>query len=66
VFWGFSYRSNALIKGQLLKQGQAFFGEVVITREWAARHGGVYVELIPQMQVNPYLAKIPGLWIILK
>lgn len=66
VFWGFSYRSNALIKGQLLKQGQAFFGEVVVTREWAAQHGGVYVVLTPQTQVNPYLAKIPGLKVVIR
>lgn len=66
VFWGFSYRSNALIEGQLLKQGQAFFGEVVITREWAAKHGGVYVRITPDTVVNPYLLKIPGLKVIIK
>ncbi len=66
VFWGFSYRSNALIEGQLLKQGQAFFGEVVITREWAARHGGVYVRILPETVVNPYLLKIPGLKVTIK
>lgn len=65
VFWGFSYRSNALIKGQLLKQGQAFFSEVVITREWAARHGGVYVRIMPDTVVNPYLLKIPGLKVVI-
>jgi len=66
VFWGFSYRSNALIKNQLLKQGQAFFTEVVITREWAATHGGVYVRLTPDTVVNPYLLKIPGLKVVIK
>jgi diguanylate cyclase (GGDEF)-like protein len=66
VFWGFSYRSNALIKGQLLKQGQAFFGEVVITREWAAKHGGIYVRITPDTVVNQYLLKIPGLKVIIK
>lgn len=66
VFWGFSYRSNALIKEQLLKQGQAFFEEVVITREWAAKHGGVYVKVGPDTVVNPYLLKIPGLKVVIK
>jgi diguanylate cyclase (GGDEF)-like protein len=65
VFWGFSYRSNALIKGQLLKQGQAFFEEVVITREWAAKHGGVYVKVTPDNVINPYLLKIPGLKVVI-
>ncbi|MDD2271400.1 MAG: diguanylate cyclase [Desulfuromonadaceae bacterium] len=66
VFWGFSYRSNALIKTQLLKQGQAFFGEVVITRSWAAKHGGVYVKITPETVVNPYLLQIPGLKVVIK
>jgi len=66
VFWGFSYRSNALIKVQLLKQGQAFFEEVVITREWAAKHGGVYVKIDPETVVNPYLLTIPGLKVVIK
>ncbi|MBV5307244.1 MAG: diguanylate cyclase [Desulfobulbaceae bacterium] len=66
VFWGFSYRSNTLIKGQLLKQGQAFFEEMVITREWAAKHGGVYVKITPETLVNPYLLKIPGLKVVIK
>ena len=66
VFWGFSYRSNALIKVQLLRQGQAFFEEVVITREWAAKHGGVYVKIDPETVVNPYLLTIPGLKVVIK
>lgn len=66
VFWGFSYRSNALIKGQLLKQGQAFFEEVVVTREWAAKHGGVYVKVTPDTVINPYLQKIPGLKVVIR
>lgn len=65
VFWGFSYRSNALIKGQLLKQGQAFFSEMLIIREWAAKHGGVYVKITPETVINPYLQKIPGLKLLI-
>ncbi|MDD2850855.1 MAG: diguanylate cyclase [Desulfuromonadaceae bacterium] len=65
VFWGFSYRSNTLIREQLLKQAQAFFEEVVITREWAAKHGGVYVKIRPDTVVNQYLLKIPGLKVVI-
>jgi diguanylate cyclase (GGDEF)-like protein len=65
VFWGFSYRSNALIRGQLLKQAQAFFAEVVITREWSAKHGGVYVKIGPDTVINRYLQKIPGLKVVI-
>lgn len=66
VFWGFSYRSNALIRGQLLKQAKSFFEEVVITREWSAKHGGVYVKIGPDTVINPYLQKIPGLKVVIK
>ncbi len=66
IFWGFSYRSNDLLKEQLLQQGQAFFEEVVITREWAAKHGGVYVKIEPDTVVNPYLLQIPGLKVLIK
>ena len=41
AFWGFSSRSNALLREQLLDQGRAFFEEMVLIRAWAAKHGGV-------------------------
>jgi len=66
VFWGFSYKAGQLIEGELRQQGQAFFQEVVLTRDWLAQHGGVYVPLTPQMQVNPYLLKIPGLKVVIQ
>ena len=61
VFWGFSYKASSLIKEQLYRQGHAFFQEVVLTREWAANQGGVYVPLKPGMEVNPFLLNIPGI-----
>lgn len=64
VFLGFSYKANSLIKEQLQRQGQAFFQEVVLTRQWVAQHGGVYVKLTPEMEVNPYLLKVPDLKVL--
>jgi len=66
VFWGFSYKANQLIEDQLRQQGRAFFQEVVLTRDWLAQHGGVYVPLTPGMQVNPYLSKVPGLKVVIQ
>lgn len=66
VFWGFSYKANQLIEDQLRQQGQAFFQEVVLTRDWLAQHGGVYVPLTPGMEVNPYLLKVPGLKVVIQ
>ena len=66
VFWGFNFKARTLIKDQLIRQGQAFFKEVVLTREWVAGHWGVYVKLKPGMKANPYLMKVPGLKVSIK
>ena len=60
VFWGFSYKTGSLIREQLRQQGQALFQEIVLTREWASKHGGVYVPLAAGAEVNPFLLRIPG------
>ena len=38
-----------------LQSSRSFFELIVITREWNARHGGVYVPVTSQTQPNPYL-----------
>lgn len=61
VFWGFHYRTNAILEQQLYQEGRAFFQEIVLTREWAAQHQGVYVRPKPGEVLNPYLEQVPGL-----
>ena len=39
----------------VLAVGRAFFEQVVVTREWNARHGGVYVYTGSTTTPNPYL-----------
>lgn len=36
-------------------QARAFFQQIVTTRSWNARHGGVYVPVTSETQPNPYL-----------
>lgn len=62
---GFSYKTSSLIKKQLHQQGVAFFQEVVLTREWAALHGGVYVKLYSDAEINHYLLEISGLKVVI-
>ena len=38
-----------------LQTGQAFFRQIVHTRAWNARHGGVYVPVTDKIKPNPYL-----------
>ncbi|MDY0189212.1 MAG: diguanylate cyclase [Desulfuromonas sp.] len=60
VFLGFNYKANSLIKEQMQHQGKAFFQEVVLTRQWIAQHGGVYVKRTAEMTPNPYLLQVPN------
>jgi len=38
-----------------LRSARSFFEQVVLTRRWNARHGGVYVPVTEHTQPNPYL-----------
>ena len=51
-----SKRHEQLIMAQVELQAKALFQQVVITRRWIADHGGVYVEKLPWVIPNPYLA----------
>ncbi|WP_291346902.1 diguanylate cyclase, partial [Desulfobacula sp.] len=53
-FW--NYRQ--LIKEQerlALETGRSFFNQMIITRQWNARHGGIYVPVTEKTLPNPYL-----------
>ena len=39
----------------VLNKSQAFFEQILASREWNAGHGGVYVRITPSTQPNPYL-----------
>lgn len=45
-----------LVMAQTELQAKALFQQVLITRRWVADHGGVYVEKLPWVTPNPYLA----------
>jgi two-component system NtrC family sensor kinase len=42
-----------------LESARSLFALIVTTREWNARHGGVYVPITDEIQPNPYL-EIPN------
>lgn len=50
-----SKRHQELVFEQTKMQAKALFQQVVITRRWIADHGGVFVEKLPWVKVNPYL-----------
>lgn len=56
--WGY-YESRQNEELNILKVSRAFFAQIVITREWNACHGGVYVYADTKTPPNPYLSKDP-------
>lgn len=56
--WGY-YSSRQNEEQNILQVSRAFFNQIVITREWNALHGGVYVYSDQKNPPNPYLNKDP-------
>jgi len=54
AFWNVTQAQNSQMQ-IYLEGGRAFFNQLVITREWNSRHGGVYVPITAETQPNPYL-----------
>lgn len=48
-------QSKQQFNGLALQTARSFFQQIVITREWSARHGGVFVPVTDKTQPNPYL-----------
>jgi len=46
-----------LVIEQLDQQAKALFKQIVLTRKWIADHGGVFVEMGPEMKPNRYLSE---------
>jgi diguanylate cyclase (GGDEF)-like protein len=57
--WGWeSYHAREDEERSMLEVSRAFFQQILMTREWNARHGGVYVFTNAAMQPNPYLKEL--------
>lgn len=55
LFIGLFLNNKKLIESEYLTRAQSHFNNIVLTRRWSARHGGVYVEKKDGIQSNPYL-----------
>lgn len=54
IVWG-SVKIARNTDALLLSQARPFINQIIITRLWNARHGGVYVPVTDRDQPNPYL-----------
>ena len=55
IFIGFAVQTSRLISEQYLSTARAHFKNIVLTRRWNAKHGGVFVKKGPENPSNPYL-----------
>ncbi|WP_027185304.1 diguanylate cyclase [Desulfovibrio inopinatus] len=61
LFFAFNINASKTYLQQLHEYGKTFFDEIVVTRSWVAKHGGVYVPLDTTDGINPYLQRIEGI-----
>lgn len=55
IFLGVQLNNEKLIMNELFTRAKSDFDNIVLTRRWAAQHGGVYVFKGPGVISNPYL-----------
>lgn len=58
LFYMLIQKQERLIMDQVRNEARSLFRQVVITRRWIADHGGIFVERLPWVRPNPYLAEI--------
>lgn len=50
-------KDKKLVIEQLNMQAKTLFSQIVLTRQWIADHGGIFVEKVPWKKPNPYLSE---------
>jgi diguanylate cyclase (GGDEF)-like protein len=55
VFLGIAINTRHLVSEEIIARARAHFNNIVITRKWNAKYGGVYVEKTEGVESNPYL-----------
>ena len=55
IFLGVQLNNERLINNELHTRAKSDFDNILLTRQWNAQYGGVYVEKLPGMESNRYL-----------
>ena len=55
IFLNMAIRTRQLLNEETLIQARVVFNTILLTRQWNANYGGVYVEKRPGVLSNPYL-----------
>jgi len=54
-FYVIAHHQERLIIGQLENEARAIHRQIVITRQWIADHGGIFIEKLPWVRPSPYV-----------
>ncbi len=61
LFFNFSFHESKQMNTLMVKQARVLTQQIVLTRQWSAQHGGVYVLKQHGVETNPYLYDVgPG------
>lgn len=60
IFYNFGKQEDEFLRLQVVREARSHFREIDLVRQWARKHQGIYVPKTPSVNVNPYLAEIPG------
>lgn len=52
-FFGFSWRTDGMLRHQLLEEARAFRQEVLLLRKWVKQHEGIYIRAEPGFEPKP-------------
>ena len=61
IFFAFNMRAEELTVSMIHQQAKSLFKQVILIRRWVTGYGGVYVEVRPGVNPNPFLTSLPGL-----
>ncbi len=61
IFIAFNMRAEELTVSMIHQQAKSLFKQVILIRRWVTGYGGVYVEVRPGVNPNPFLTSLPGL-----
>ena len=61
IFFVFNMRAEELTVSVIHQQAKSLFKQVILIRRWVTGYGGVYVEVRPGVNPNPFLTSLPGL-----
>lgn len=58
LFYILIQKQERFIMDQVRNEARSLFRQIVITRRWIADHGGIFVERLPWVKPNPFLAEV--------